>query len=74
MFLFVLKDTAKMFELIIALILIVLTALFLAYNKWESSEFVKAIELIPGPERKPIVGHATVLPTESDGTSKRTCQ
>lgn len=55
---------------LIAISLLVATILFLAYQKWESSEFVKAIELIPGPKRKPIVGNATSLPKESEGKAK----
>lgn len=52
--------------LLVAILLVLLTVLFLAYRRWECSSFVKTIDLIPGPKKRPIVGNATSLPRESD--------
>ncbi|KAI9562774.1 hypothetical protein GHT06_010229 [Daphnia sinensis] len=52
--------------LLVAILLVLLTVLFLAYRRWECSSFVKTIDLIPGPKKRPIVGNATSLPSESD--------
>lgn len=51
---------------LVAVLLLLLALLFLAHRRWECSSFVKTIDLIPGPKRKPIVGNATALPRESD--------
>ena len=50
---------------LVAILLLLLALLFLAHHRWECSSFVKTIDLIPGPKRKPIVGNATSLPRES---------
>lgn len=51
--------------ILVAVLLFLLALLFLVHHRWECSSFVKTIDLIPGPKRKPIVGNAMDLPKES---------
>lgn len=56
-----------MLQIFLFVILFVAGFLFLAIRRWESSVFVQKIDLIPGPEKKPILGNVAALPSESDG-------
>lgn len=51
----------------ILLVLGLLAILFLGHHRWENSSYVKTIDRIPGPKKKPIFGNATALPKEIDG-------
>ncbi|XP_045033385.1 cytochrome P450 4C1 [Daphnia magna] len=50
----------------ILLVLGLLAILFLGHHRWENSSYVKTIDRIPGPKKKPIFGNATALPKEID--------
>nr|QST15013.1 CYP4AN-like protein [Diaphanosoma celebensis] len=52
--------------LVTAAIVLATSLLLAAYWRWERSRFVSLIDRIPGPVKRPLVGNAHLVPTESD--------
>lgn len=55
----------KMLGLVLAALLVLLGTVFVYYCYWESTEYVRTVDLIPGHRKIPIVGY--LFPRQTDG-------